>query len=82
MTETTRRDYDAFRKVLPDLLLDREDHDRYALMHFGEMTGLYADFESALAAGYERFELDPFLVKHVVANPKLRYFTRALRCPT
>ena len=41
-----------------------------------EVAGVWTSFDDALEAGYERYGLDPFLVKEVVEYEEPRYFSR------
>lgn len=72
---------DTFRRELPALLRDPANRGAFALVHGPVVVGCFPTFEAALAAGYERFGLSPFLVKEVTDREEPRYFSRALRCP-
>jgi hypothetical protein len=82
MDKTSDSDYEAFRRELPALLADPANRGRFALLHAGAVAGLYPTFEAALAAGYDRFELDPFLVQEVTDRREPVYFPRVLKCRT
>jgi hypothetical protein len=72
----------TFRRELPALLADPANQGKYVLIHGGEIAGIFPDVESGLEAGYDRFELAPFLVKQIAAREEPKYFSRNLRCPT
>jgi hypothetical protein len=76
------RELDTFRQQLPNLLADPTNRGRFALVRGATVAGLYPTFDAALAAGYDRFGLDPFLVKEVTEHEIPRYFSRNLRCPS
>jgi hypothetical protein len=80
-TVALEQELETFRRELPGLLADPANVGRFALVHGDAVAGLYATFDEALAAGYEKFELKPFLVKEVVAHEIPSYFSRNLRCP-
>jgi hypothetical protein len=82
MAATLDRELDTFRRELPALLADPANRGQFALVHGTAVAGLYPTFEAALAAGYDRFGLDPFLVKQVAEHEAPRYFSRNLRCPS
>jgi hypothetical protein len=72
----------TFQRELEHLLSDPDNRGGFALIHGETVAGVYPDFDSALAAGYDKFELDPFLVKQVVETEIPLYFSRNLnhRC--
>ena len=76
------KELETFRRELPGLLGDAANRGRYALIQGEAVADLYSTFEEALAAGYDRFGLTPFLVKEVNDREEPRYFSRNLRCPT
>jgi hypothetical protein len=74
------RELAAFQRDLPGLLADPANVGKFALVHGDEVAGVYPTFDEALAAGYDRFGLDPFLVKEVLEHERPIHFTRKLRC--
>lgn len=51
-----------------------EQSGRYAVVHGRELLGTWPSYDQALAAGYERCGLEPFLVKLIaVAEPVHRF---------
>lgn len=82
MAATLDRELETFRRELPNLLADPANRGQFALVGGTAVAGVYPTFDAALAAGYERFGLDPFLVKEVTEHEVPRYFSRNLRCPS
>jgi hypothetical protein len=77
---TLERELQTYAERLPKLLADE---GRYVLIHGGEVVGIFTAYEDALAAGYERCGLTPFLVKRISAVEPVHRFTRPLGlCPT
>lgn len=76
------REMETFRRELPTLLQGEGNRGRFALVHGETVAGLYPTFDAALADGYDKFGLSPFLVKEVTEHEEPRYFSRALRCPS
>ncbi len=76
------REMEVFKRELPALLADPAQRGTFALVHGESVSGCFPTFAAALAAGYDRFELAPFLVKEVTDQEEPRYFSRNLRCPT
>ena len=76
------QELETFRRELSRLLADPVARGTFALVQGETVVGLYPTFEAALAAGYDRIGLVPFLVKEVTDHEEPRYFSRNLRCPT
>ena len=75
------REQATFRRVLPDLLADPTQRDRFALLHADELVGVYLSFEAAADAGYDKFGREPFLVKPITPHEAPQFFPRGLdRC--
>ena len=53
---------------LPALL--EKEAGRYVLIHGEQIVGVWNTNAEALAEGYRRFNLDPFLVHRIVADEK------------
>jgi hypothetical protein len=59
--ETELKTYEAQK----DTLLAHEG--KFVVIHGSEILGIYGSYEDALKAGYEKFKLEPFLVKKIQA---------------
>ncbi len=70
------RELETFARELPTLLQQQENHGKYALIRAEAVDSIWATKEEALAAGYDRFGLETFLVKEVVEHEKPVYFSR------
>lgn len=56
------------------------DHaSKFVLIHGEEVVDFFAAYEDALKAGYQRFGLEPFLVKQINAVGAAQYITRHIR---
>lgn len=76
------RETATFRRELPALLNDAKKRGKYALVIGDRVDSVWPTVDDALAAGYARFGLDPFLVKEIVEHEKPLYFSRNLKqCP-
>jgi len=75
------KELETFRRELPGLLNDPANRGTFALVRGEAVVCLYPTFEAALAAGYDKFGLEAFLVKEVTDHEEPRYFSRNLRCP-
>ena len=63
----------TYQRELPSLL---QHEGKFALIHEDEVAGPYDTYEDALKAGYEKYDLRPFLVKRIQAIEQVQYFTR------
>jgi hypothetical protein len=70
---TLDQELQTYRKALPKLL---PQEGKFALVHGTEIAGTYGTYEDALQAGYDRFGLEPFLVKQVQAVERVQFLTR------
>jgi hypothetical protein len=70
----------TYRQQLPNLL---DKIGKYAVIKGQEVLGVYDSYEDALKFGYERFGLDPFLVKRIAPAERVAFFTRdfSQACP-
>ena len=70
------RELVTFRKELPGLLATEGNRSKFVLIRGETVAGVWSTVDEALAAGYDRFELAPFLVKEIIEHEKPRYFSR------
>lgn len=64
--EPLQRELETFRARLPELM--DKDAGRFVLIHGEDVAGIWTDKEKALAEGYRRFGLEPFLVKKIILD--------------
>lgn len=69
---------ETYRSELPNLL---KDEGQYAVISGEKVVGIYASYEDALAIGYEKCGLKPFLVKKIQAIEQVQYISRDLTFP-
>jgi hypothetical protein len=82
MSAALETEMGTFRRELPGLLADPANRGRFVLIQGGLVAGLFPTFDAGLEAGYDRFGLEPFMVKEVTDREKPLYFSRPLRCHT
>lgn len=70
----------TYREKLPTLL---GQIGKYVIIKDSSVVGVYDSYEDALKFGYEKFQLEPFLVKRIAPAEQISYFTRdfASTCP-
>lgn len=67
-----------YAEKLGDLL---EHEGKFVLIHGHDVIGFWPTADEALQVGYDRFGLEPFLVKEVARHEQPKYFSRNLsRC--
>ena len=79
MIATLDKEIETYRRELSMLLAEGEA-GKFALVHQGDLDGVYPSFDAAACEGYARFGNEPFLAKEIVANEQPKYFSRKLRC--
>lgn len=76
------RELEMFRRELPNLLRDPENHGKFVLIYGDALHGVWPTVDEALAAGYDKFQLEPFLVKEITEHERPRHFSRNVtKCP-
>jgi len=75
------KEMETYQKILPTLMAEE---GKYALIYGDALVGVFADYEEALKAGYERAKMSPFLVKRISGTESIAYFSRDIDdlCPT
>jgi hypothetical protein len=63
----------TYREKLPTW---NDKEGKYVLIHGDTVVDFFAAYEDALKAGYQKFQLEPFLVKQVNATEKVLHLTR------
>lgn len=68
------REMETYRQRLPGLLAT--DEGRFVLIHGEQVAGVWDTWQAAMEEGYRRFNLEPFLVKQIVAHEKPIFVSR------
>jgi hypothetical protein len=63
----------TYHAKLPEL---KEHEGKYVLIHDDQIVDFFATYEDAIKAGYQQFQLGPFLVKRVSAIETVQHITR------
>jgi len=66
----------TYKAKLPEL---KAQAGKYVLIHGEEVIGIYSAYDDALKEGYEKFGLDPFLVKRIEAVEQAHFISRFVR---
>ena len=70
---TLEKELATYRAKLPDW----KDHEgKFVLIRGDEVVDFFAAYEDAIKAGYDRFKLEPFLVKQVQTIEQVQFISR------
>ena len=58
------KELETYRKKLLEL---KEHQGKFVLVHGEDIVDVFTSYEDAIKAGYDRFALEPFLVKQIQA---------------
>jgi hypothetical protein len=72
--ELLDQEIETYRQQLPSLLLEE---GKFALVHGRELVGVFDSYQDALTAGYEKFSVQPFLVKQIKAIEQVHFISCA-----
>jgi hypothetical protein len=68
------REIETYRNRLPEL--KGENEGRFVLIKEDQVVDIFTSYEDALKAGYEKFGLDPFLVKKIETVEQAQLISR------
>ena len=71
----------TYAERLPELFAQA---GKFVVIGGDEVVGVFDTYDDAMKVGYDRFGLEPFLVKQIEVDDRVRRFTRDLgpACPT
>ena len=73
-TERLKTELETYEREKAKLVAESEG--KYALIHGNEVAGVWDTYLDALKAGYEKYSLNPFLVKQIESVDRVYFFTR------
>lgn len=73
------QELEAYKSKLPELL---PNEGKFVLVHGNEIIDVYGTYEDAIKAGYEKFQLEPFLVKQIQSVEQVQFISRFVPCHT
>jgi len=56
------KELETYRKKLPEL---KAQEGKFVLVHGEEIIDFFSTYEDAIKSGYQKYKLEPFLVKQV-----------------
>jgi hypothetical protein len=67
------KELDTYRKKLPEL---KTQEGKFVLIHGEELVDFFSTYEDAIKSGYQKYKLEPFLVKQVHATEPIFFISR------
>jgi hypothetical protein len=69
----------TYKTKLPELVADE---GKFALIHGENVIDVYGTYEDAIKPSYEKFKLEPFLVKQIQSVEQVQFISRFVPCHT
>jgi hypothetical protein len=67
------RELATYKAKLPEI---RNHEGKFVLIHGDDIVDFFAAYEDAIKAGYQKFNLEPFLVRQVNVVEQILHVTR------
>jgi len=55
-----------------------QNEGKFVLIHGSDVVDIYGTYEDAVKEGYQRFSLEPFLVKQIQSVEQVQFISRLL----
>jgi hypothetical protein len=65
----------TYNAKLPEL---KDKEGKFVLINGEDVVDFFSTYEDAIKAGYQRFQLTPFLVKRVLSTEPMLFITRSI----
>jgi hypothetical protein len=69
------RELATYKNRLPEL---KDQEGKFVLIHGDELVDFFSTYEDAIKCGYQRYKLEPFLVKQVHATEPVFFISRSV----
>ena len=63
----------TYNRKLPELAADE---GKFVLIHGDDVIGTFTSYDDAIKEGYEKFKLEPFLVKQIQTIERIQFVSR------
>jgi hypothetical protein len=67
------KEFETYNARLAEL---KAHEGKFVLIHGDTVVDYFASYEDAIKAGYQRFALEPFLVKQIQATDQVQFISR------
>jgi asparagine synthetase A len=64
---------ETYKHRLPEL---KENEGKFVLIHGNDVVDIFSTYDDAIKAGYQRFGLQPFLVKQIQFIEQVQFISR------
>ena len=68
------KELETYTKKLPELKAEHEG--KFVLIHGEDVVDTFSSYDDAIKAGYQKFNLEPFLVKQIRALEQIQFISR------
>ena len=75
-TQPLQKEIETYVAKLPELV--GSSIGKFVLIKGDVVEGVYDTYADALKIGYQKFKLEPFLVKQIAPAEQIQFFTREL----
>jgi len=65
----------TYKRKLPEL---KNQEGKFALIHGEEVVDFFSTYEDAIKSGYQKYQMEPFLVKRVQATEPVFFISRSV----
>jgi hypothetical protein len=65
----------TYQAKLPEM---KQHEGKFALIQGDTVVDFFSTYEDAIKAGYQKFKLEPFLVKRVLTSEPILFITRSI----
>jgi hypothetical protein len=72
-TMALEREVETYKAKLSEM---REHDGKFVLIHGSDVVDYFSAYEDAIKEGYQKFGLDPFLVKRVNTTEQVQFISR------
>jgi hypothetical protein len=70
------RELETYKNKLPEL---KQHEGKFVLIKGEEVVDTFATYEDAIKEGYQRFKLEPFLVKQIQSIEQVQFISRFVK---
>jgi hypothetical protein len=67
------KELETYKKKLPEW---KSQEGKFVLIHGEEIVDFFSTYEDAIKSGYQKYKLDPFLVKRIHATEPIFFISR------
>lgn len=67
------KELETYKTKLAEL---KQHEGKFVLIHGSEVVNVFTSYEDAIKEGYQKFKLEPFLVKQIQAVEQVQFISR------